>query len=97
MGRLLSDAPHSLLLLEEQRSTIAPASLAGLGLTRRETEVLTWVTQGKTDAEIALILGSRPKTVGKHLERVYEKLGVETRTAATVRVFETAGLSILTN
>lgn len=57
-----------------------------LGLTRRETEVLTWVADGKTNAEIGLILGTSPRTVQKHLEHVFEKLGVETRTGAVMRV-----------
>lgn len=57
-----------------------------LGLTRREIEVLNWVTNGKTNAEIGLILGTSPRTIQKHLEHVFEKLGVETRTAAAVRV-----------
>lgn len=80
--RLVSDSGQSLLLLEEQRTELHPASLAPLGLSRREAEVLTWVAQGKTNAEIATILGTRPRTVAKHLERIYQKLGVETRTAA---------------
>jgi DNA-binding CsgD family transcriptional regulator len=44
--------------------------------------VLYWVTKGKTNRDIGDILGSSPATVKKHLEHVYEKLGVETRTAA---------------
>lgn len=56
-----------------------------LGLTRREVEVLTWVSDGKTNAEIGQILGRSPRTVQKHLEHIFEKLGVETRTAAAVR------------
>jgi DNA-binding CsgD family transcriptional regulator len=44
--------------------------------------VLYWVVQGKTSKDIGDILGSSPRTVNKHLEHVYEKLGVETRTAA---------------
>lgn len=55
------------------------------GLTRREVEVLGWVTDGKTNAEIGLILSLSPRTVQKHLEHVFGKLGVETRTAAAVR------------
>ncbi len=46
-------------------------------LTSREREVLGWVTAGKTNAQIADILGASPATVAKHLERIYEKLGVE--------------------
>lgn len=55
-------------------------------LTPREAEVLLWVAQGKRNAEIGSILGVSPRTVDKHLERIYSKLGVDTRTAAVVRV-----------
>jgi DNA-binding CsgD family transcriptional regulator len=51
-------------------------------LTKRERQVLFWLTRGKSNAEIAAILGIATATVGKHLERVYPKLGVENRTAA---------------
>jgi DNA-binding NarL/FixJ family response regulator len=51
-------------------------------LTPREVEVLGWIASGKTDRDIADILGMRPRTVNKHLEHIYVKLGVETRTAA---------------
>lgn len=57
-----------------------------LGLTRREVEVLRWVTDGKTNTEIGQILGVSPRTVQKHLQHIFEKLGVSTRTAAVVRV-----------
>jgi len=52
------------------------------GLTRREDEVLSWLKHGKTNPEIAEILGMAAATVSKHLERIYQKLGVENRTAA---------------
>ncbi|AMW82831.1 response regulator [Pseudomonas yamanorum] len=52
-------------------------------LTEREVEVLRWVACGKTNRDIGDILGLSPRTVNKHLEHVYVKLGVETRTAAT--------------
>jgi DNA-binding CsgD family transcriptional regulator len=51
-------------------------------LTARELEVLTWLGRGKTNADIAAILGISAATVGKHLEHIYPKLGVENRTAA---------------
>jgi len=51
-------------------------------LTAKEAEVLYWVIKGKINRDIGDILGSSPMTVKKHLERVYAKLGVETRTAA---------------
>jgi DNA-binding CsgD family transcriptional regulator len=54
-------------------------------LTAREQEVLTWVARGKTNAQIAELLWLAPSTVRKHLENVYGKLGVTTRTAAAAR------------
>jgi DNA-binding response OmpR family regulator/DNA-binding CsgD family transcriptional regulator len=55
-----------------------------LGLTNRESEVLSWLSVGKTNRDIAQILGLSPRTVDKHLEQIYAKLGVENRTAATM-------------
>ena len=53
-----------------------------LGLTRREADVLTWLAEGKANAAIGTILGISARTVDKHLEHIYQKLGVEGRTAA---------------
>ncbi len=53
-----------------------------LGLTEREAEVLLWISYGKSNADISDVLAISPRTVQKHLERIYEKLGVETRAAA---------------
>jgi len=64
---------------------VLSSSNAVATLTPREREVLGWVAAGKTNAQIAQILGAMPRTVAKHLERIYEKLGVETRTAAAMR------------
>jgi DNA-binding CsgD family transcriptional regulator len=60
----------------------APSRLATASLTPRETEVLSWIAKGKTNRDVAEILGMSPRTVNKHLEHVFEKLGVETRAAA---------------
>jgi DNA-binding CsgD family transcriptional regulator len=60
-------------------------------LTPREREVLHWVAAGKTNAQIAEILAASPRTIGKHLENIYEKLGVETRTAAVNRARDASG------
>ncbi len=87
---LVSELDQSLLLLEKRQTAVDPACLEFLGLTRREAEVLVWITQGKTNAEIALILDMRPKTVEKHLERIFNKLGVETRTAAATLALRAA-------
>jgi DNA-binding CsgD family transcriptional regulator len=51
-------------------------------LTTREAEVLTWISKGKTNHEIALILDFSPRTANKHLEQIFRKLNVENRTAA---------------
>jgi DNA-binding CsgD family transcriptional regulator len=64
-----------------------PAIPIDRGLTAREREVLDWLSGGKTDRDIADILGISRRTVHKHLQRIYEKLGVETRTAAVMRAF----------
>jgi DNA-binding CsgD family transcriptional regulator len=56
--------------------------LRDIALTPRETEVLSWLAKGKTNRDIADILGMSHRTVNKHLEHVFEKLGVETRSAA---------------
>ncbi len=61
---------------------------AALPVTPREREVLSWLAAGKTDKDIGQILGMSPRTVQKHLQHIYEKLGVETRTAAVVRAME---------
>ena len=56
--------------------------MAAFKLTSRESEVLYWTIKGKTNRDIGDILGTSPRTVNKHLEHVFTKLGVETRTAA---------------
>ncbi len=54
-----------------------------LGLTYREAEVLVWLSRGKSNRDIATILGLSPRTVNKHLEQVFDKLQVENRASAT--------------
>jgi len=71
-----------LLLVEENGPERGPSLAASYQLTGREVEVLTWVAKGKTNRDIGEILGMSPRTVNKHLEHIYVKLGVETRTAA---------------
>lgn len=83
--RLIPDSPEDLLVLEEEKTKADYAALQQLGLTPREAEVLHWVAEGKTNKEVGAILRAKPRTVGKHLEAVFAKLGVETRTAAAAR------------
>ena len=66
----------------------SPRPLLALGLTPRVAEVLLWVAQGKTNSEIATILGISESTVKKHMLEVMETLGVETRTAASLCALE---------
>ena len=81
MGKL---APNEFLLrLAKDSGGETPAEFSTeLGLTTREGEVLSWLSKGKTNRDIAQILGLSPRTVDKHLEQIYAKLGVENRTAA---------------
>jgi DNA-binding CsgD family transcriptional regulator len=90
--RMLSDCDQVLLHLTEQVTAICPQALQAQGLTTRESEVLAWVARGKTNSEVATILSVRLRTVKKHMERIFQKLGVESRTAAAVRVWESHGL-----
>ena len=76
-----------LLRLEKQRPAFSPRSLERLGLSRRETEVLFWLAQGKTNAGIGTTLGLSRFTVRTHLEHIYQKLGVQTRTAAAALAY----------
>jgi DNA-binding CsgD family transcriptional regulator len=80
------------LLLNEKRGDVSWSALSDHGLTPRESEVLVWVAKGKTNADIGLILGLSDRTVQKHLEHVYQKLGVETRTTATMRALKFLGI-----
>jgi len=87
--RLFRDSNQILLLLEESSPT--PERIDGFGLTRREGEVLAWVSRGKTNRDISAILGMSPRTVQKHVEHIFQKLGVETRTAAAAKALEQRG------
>jgi len=62
-----------------------------LKLTQREAEVLLWVARGKSNRDIAEILTLSPRTVNKHLEQIFTKLGVENRTSAAALAVRTLG------
>jgi DNA-binding CsgD family transcriptional regulator len=93
-GRVFHGRDLDVLLLEIRRRT-QPAthlqSLIDLGVSRREAEVLSWVIEGKRNCEIGTILGVSPRTVQQHLFRAFQKLGVETRTAAAVKILNALG------
>jgi DNA-binding response OmpR family regulator/DNA-binding CsgD family transcriptional regulator len=71
-----------IVMREESDAAVIDAMSLSFRLTAREAEVLYWLVKGKTNRDIGDILGASPATVKKHLERVYVKMGVETRTAA---------------
>lgn len=86
--RLLHQNEQFVLLVEERPTECTTGMLRKLGLSARETEILGWVLQGKTNPEIGQILGISRRTVQKHLERVYSRLGVENRHAAMTMAIE---------
>jgi len=79
----LYDEAEYLLLLQKTAGDWNLTNLRSeLGLTAREAEVLMWISRGKTNRDIGLILDNSPRTINKHLEHIFEKLGVATRSAA---------------
>jgi DNA-binding NarL/FixJ family response regulator len=88
--------------LREQLSKISfrpdftsPAPLVEkLGLTEREAETLLWLAQGKSNSDISTILGNSEKTVKKTMGHIFEKLGLESRTAAALRAVEVLNVSV---
>jgi DNA-binding CsgD family transcriptional regulator len=95
--RMIADTGRGqhLLVLEEEALNSPPVALESLGLTEREAEVLAWVAQGKSNPETGIILGMSARTVQKHLEHVFEKLGVESRTAAILRAWHSGRYALL--
>jgi DNA-binding CsgD family transcriptional regulator len=82
------DGSEYRLLLRETVRQLDARPLQSLGLTNREAEVLLWLSQGKSNSEIAIILTTKVRTIAKHLERVFAKLMVENRTAAAHAAME---------
>jgi DNA-binding CsgD family transcriptional regulator len=74
-----SSPDRLLLVLTQEKDWPSMALTLDLGLTKREFEVADWIRQGKATADIATIIGVSPRTIHKHVEHIYEKLGVETR------------------
>lgn len=79
-ARAPADAPAGLACSED---------LASMGLSKRETEIMLWVAEGKTNEEIGMILGISRATVRTHLQNIFPKLGVENRVAAAQTVRRT--------
>lgn len=80
-----SSAKEILVKLVQRRGTSNEEALQqAFGLTQREAEVLYWLTLGKTNRDISAILSLSARTVNKHLEQVFQKMGVDNRTSAAV-------------
>jgi len=84
------DGELLIVLREESHASVIQSLITTFQLTAREAEVLYWVIYGKTNRDIGEILDSSHRTVNKHLEHVFEKLGVETRTAAAALAMQKA-------
>ena len=82
----VNDGALTLVLINHDQSASAARFIDSHSLSSREVQVLEWVTTGKTNRDVVLILDISPRMVPKHLERIFVKLGVETRTAAVGRV-----------
>jgi DNA-binding response OmpR family regulator/DNA-binding CsgD family transcriptional regulator len=86
-----SQDEYLLLLKKDSQDWNLTSLKDALGLTLREVEILMWISRGKTNKEVGLILESSHRTVNKHLEHIFEKLGVTTRAAAVAIVLQRAG------
>jgi DNA-binding NarL/FixJ family response regulator len=81
----LSSSDEILIKFKRANSETNEQTLARLlSLTSRESEVLYWLTMGKTNKDISVILNLSPRTVNKHLEQIFQKMGVDNRTSAAV-------------
>jgi DNA-binding CsgD family transcriptional regulator len=80
------------MILEEFDDVSETVSLVSqFGITTREAEVLLWLSRGKTNRDIGDILDMAPRTVNKHLEHLFRKLHVETRSAAAALAIKAGG------
>ena len=91
LSALLSDRlefHYSVVTLREEWKTPAKHHFEPLGLTSRESDVLCWVVEGKSNEEIGVILGLSTLTVKTHLQNIFKKMHVENRTTAAARAIE---------
>ena len=82
---------HDVVILDDHRTGASLLTLAELGVSGRQAEVLLQVARGRTNAEVASVLRISPRTVQKHLENIYDRLGVRSRAAATARAVAAMG------
>lgn len=87
MGEISQDE-HLLRVIDGKEPSSRDVLKDRFSLTEREADVLTWITNGKSNKEIAAVLEMSPRTVNKHLDRIFSKLGVENRTSAAIVSFQ---------
>ncbi|MEV4421229.1 LuxR C-terminal-related transcriptional regulator [Patulibacter sp. NPDC049589] len=88
------ESTSELLVVEPGESGLSVAALRGLGLTQREAEVVRWLALGRRAPAIAGVLGISPRTVQKHLQHAYEKLGVTTASEAAATAWAAVGVRL---
>lgn len=76
------------ILMDGKAKDLNPETMRNIGITLREAEILNWISQGKTNMEISIILNISLNTVKTHLAHIYQKLGVENRVAAARVIIE---------
>lgn len=86
------DRTTDLLIVEPGDAGLNVVALQGLGLTRREAEAVRWIALGRRGADVAAIMGISPRTVEKHLERAYAKLGVGSASEAAATAWAAVGV-----
>jgi DNA-binding response OmpR family regulator len=91
VGQIGADE-HLLRVIEGDVANDQMVLKSRLMITERESEVLLWIARGKSNRDIAEILSLSPRTVNKHLEQIYTKLGVENRTSAAALAVRTLGI-----
>lgn len=80
--RILPTEHRTIVVFTEERTPSSSIQKSSLGLTKRELQVLIWISYGKTNKDISFLMDISSRTVDKHVENIFIKLGVETRTAA---------------
>ncbi len=83
---------REVLLLERGTGELSVAALRGLGLTLREAQTLQWAALGRSAAQTAAEMGIAPRTVEKHLQHVYSKLGVGSLPQAAAIAWAAVGI-----
>lgn len=83
-----------LIIVEPGNAGLSVPALTGIGLTRREAETIRWIALGRRGADIARVMGITPRTVEKHLQNSYAKLGVSTASEAAAAAWAAVGVRL---